>query len=92
MTSPRRRLIGVAVLAFVTGIGTVLVVINGRHNIHRGAYAALALGIGWGFIGTRAVCLETAPLGSENFVYVEPTFRVSDVSESPGFGILASDM
>ena len=52
MTSPRRRLIGVAVLAFVIGIGTVLVVINGRHNIHRGAYAALALGIGWGFIGT----------------------------------------
>jgi signal transduction histidine kinase len=29
-----------------------MAVINGEHNIHRGAYAALALGIGWGFIGT----------------------------------------
>jgi signal transduction histidine kinase len=51
MTSLRRRLIGVAVLAFVTGIGTFSVVVNGGHNIHRGAYAGLTLGIGWGFTG-----------------------------------------
>src|SRR5438067_1311704 len=52
MTSLRRAQIGLAVLAFVIGIGVLLVVINGEHNSHRGAYAALALGIGWGFIGT----------------------------------------
>jgi hypothetical protein len=51
MTSLRRRLIGLAVLAVVVGIGTVLVMINGGHNVHRGAYAALTLGIGWGFTG-----------------------------------------
>ncbi|MEK6250983.1 MAG: histidine kinase [Actinomycetota bacterium] len=48
----RRVQIGLAVLAFVIGIGVLLVVINGEHNNHRGAYAALALGIGWGFTGT----------------------------------------
>src|SRR6266480_5332555 len=52
MTSLRRVQIGLAVLAFVVGIGVLLVVINGEHNTHRGAYAALALGIGWGFTGT----------------------------------------
>jgi len=52
MTSLRRRLIATAVLAFVIGVGVVLVMIHGRHNDHRGAYAALTLGIGWGFIGT----------------------------------------
>jgi hypothetical protein len=52
MTSLRRRQLAVAVLAVVTGIGVLVVMINGRHNNHRGAYAALALGIGWGFIGT----------------------------------------
>ena len=48
MTSPRRALIGLAA-ALCIGVGTLLVVISGEHNIHRGAYAALALGIGWGF-------------------------------------------
>jgi len=52
MTNLRRAQIGLAVLAFVIGIGVLLVVINGEHNTHRGAYAALSLGIGWGFIGT----------------------------------------
>jgi signal transduction histidine kinase len=52
MNSPRRASIGVAVAAVVLGVGALLVVINGKHNIHRGAYAALALGIGWGFVGT----------------------------------------
>src|SRR5438270_12872709 len=52
MTSLRRPLIGVAVLAFLIGVGAFLVVINGGHNVHRGAYAALTLGTGWGFTGT----------------------------------------
>src|SRR5436190_443353 len=52
MSTPRRALIPVALVAFVLGVGAVLVVLNGGHNSHRGAYAALALGIGWGFTGT----------------------------------------
>ncbi len=52
MSTPRRALIPVALVAFVFGVGAVLVVLNGGHNTHRGAYAALALGIGWGFTGT----------------------------------------
>ncbi|MGH2974385.1 MAG: sensor histidine kinase [Solirubrobacterales bacterium] len=50
MTSLRRALIALA--ALVMGVGALFVVVNGDHNNHRGAYAALALGIGWGFIGT----------------------------------------
>src|SRR5947209_1252184 len=52
MTVLRRAQIGLAVLAFGMGIGAFLVVINGAHNTDRGAYAGLALGIGWGFTGT----------------------------------------
>ncbi len=52
MTSLRRRQIAVAVLALVVGVGVLVVMINGRHNNHRGAYAVLTLAIGWGFIGT----------------------------------------
>jgi signal transduction histidine kinase len=52
MTSPRRVQVAIAVAGIVFGVGTLLVVINGEHNVHRGAYAALTLGIGWGFIGT----------------------------------------
>jgi signal transduction histidine kinase len=59
MTNPRRTLIGLAAVAI--GIGTLLVVINGKHNIHRGAYAALALGIGWGFIGTGLYAWRRRP-------------------------------
>jgi signal transduction histidine kinase len=55
----RRTLIGLA--AVVTGVGTLLVVINGEHNIHRGAYAALALGTGWGFIGTGLYAASRRP-------------------------------
>src|SRR5436190_1917377 len=53
MTTQRRELmIGLGVVALALGIGALLVVIAGEHNIHRGAYAALTLATGWGFIGT----------------------------------------
>ncbi len=45
-------MIGLAIAALLLGVGALVAVINGQHNIHRGAYAALTLGIGWGFIGT----------------------------------------
>jgi hypothetical protein len=46
MTSPRRTLIGLAALGI--GVGTLLAVISGEHNLHRGAYTALALGTAGG--------------------------------------------
>src|SRR4051812_2855977 len=52
MTSPRRAQIGLAVAALALGVGVLVVVTGGEHNIHRGAYAALALATGWGFTGT----------------------------------------
>jgi signal transduction histidine kinase len=61
MTRLRRPPLGIAVVAFVVGIGALLVVINGEHNIHRGAYAALALGIGWGFTGTGLYAWRRRP-------------------------------
>jgi signal transduction histidine kinase len=45
-------MIGLVIAALLLGVGALVTVINGQHNIHRGAYAALALGIGWGFIST----------------------------------------
>src|SRR5438067_2061597 len=59
MSSLRRALIGLA--AFVIGVGALLVVINGKHNIHRGAYAALTLGIGWGFTATGLYAWRRRP-------------------------------
>ena len=59
MTRPRRTLIGLA--AVVIGVGALLAVINGEHNIHRGAYAALTLGTGWGFIGTGLYAWSRRP-------------------------------
>jgi len=50
MSTPRRTLIELA--AFGLGVGALVAVITGDHNIHRGAYAALTLGVGWGFTGT----------------------------------------
>src|SRR5947209_1741077 len=47
-----RTQIGLAALAFLFGIAAFVVVVNGAHNAHRGAYAGLTLGIGWGFSGT----------------------------------------
>ncbi len=51
MTAPRRTLIGLAGLAFLMGIAAFVVMLNGEHNVHRGAYAGLFLATGWGFVG-----------------------------------------
>jgi signal transduction histidine kinase len=59
MTRSRRTLIELA--AFVIGVGALLVVINGHHNNHRGAYAALTLGIGWGFTVTGLYAWRQRP-------------------------------
>ena len=72
MTNARRMLIGLA--AVVTGIGTLLVVINGEHNIHRGAYAALALGTGWGFIGTGLYAASRRPRSNTGLLMIAVGF------------------
>jgi len=51
MTAPRRTLIGLAGLAFLMGIAAFVVMLNGEHNVHRGAFAGLFLATGWGFVG-----------------------------------------
>ncbi len=52
MTRRRSAMTGLAIAGLLLGVGALVAVINGQHDIHRGAYAALTLGIGWGFIGT----------------------------------------
>lgn len=68
----RRTLIGLAAVA--TGVGTLLVVINGEHNIHRGAYAALALGTGWGFIGTGLYAMSRRPRSNMGLLMIAVGF------------------
>ena len=60
----RRTPVVVAAAALVIGAGALFAVVNGKHNIHRGAYAALALGIGWGFIGTGLYAWRRRPGGN----------------------------
>ena len=72
MTNPRRTLIGLAAVAI--GVGTLLVVINGEHNIHRGAYAALALGTGWGFIGTGLYAASRRPRSNTGLLMIAVGF------------------
>ena len=61
MTNSRRAMIGLAIAALLLGVGALVAVISGEHNMHRGAYAALALGTGWGFIGTGLYAASRRP-------------------------------
>jgi signal transduction histidine kinase len=38
-------------LAFLMGVAAFVVMLNGEHNVHRGAFAGLFLATGWGFVG-----------------------------------------
>jgi signal transduction histidine kinase len=72
MTNSRRTLVGLAAAA--TGVGTLLVVINGEHNIHRGAYAALALVTGWGFISTGLYAASRRPRSNMGLLMIAVGF------------------
>jgi signal transduction histidine kinase len=61
MTRPRKLPLVLAIAAVVVGAGALLAVISGKHNVHRGAYAALTLSIGWGFIGTGLYAWRRRP-------------------------------
>jgi signal transduction histidine kinase len=76
MTSLRRAPIGlaVAVAGAGLGVGTLLAVISGEHNVHRGAYAALALGTGWGFIGTGLYARSRQPQSNTGLLMIAVGF------------------
>jgi signal transduction histidine kinase len=52
MSSLRRALIGLAVLAFVLGAGSLVLILTSDHTSPRGLAASLILIAGWGFAGT----------------------------------------
>ncbi len=64
MTAPRRTLIGLAGLAFLMGIAAFVVMLNGGHNVHRGAFAGLFLATGWGFVGVGLWVWKQRPAGN----------------------------
>ena len=61
MSAPRRLQIGLAALAVVGGVCTVVVMLGGHHNVHRGVYALLTLGIAWGFTATGLYAWRQSP-------------------------------
>jgi signal transduction histidine kinase len=61
MSALRRVQIGLAALAVVGGVGTVAVMLGGHHNMHRGVYALLTLGIAWGFTATGLFAWRRSP-------------------------------
>ena len=64
MTAPRRTLIGLAGVAFLMGVAAFVVMLNGEHNVHRGAYAGLFLATGWGFAGVGLWVWKQRPAGN----------------------------
>ncbi len=64
MTAPRRTLIGLAGLAFLMGVAAFVVMLNGEHNVHRGAFAGLFLATGWGFVGVGLWVWKQRPAGN----------------------------
>ncbi len=46
------------------GVAAFVVMINGEHNVHRGAYAGLFLATGWGFAGVGLWVWKQRPAGN----------------------------
>ncbi len=61
MSSLRRALLALAVLAFGAGVGTAAVVLSSGHTDHRGLAAALIVGAGWAFAGTGLYAWDRRP-------------------------------
>jgi signal transduction histidine kinase len=61
MTSLRRALIALGLLAFLAGIGSVLAVLTSDYTSIRGVAAGLILLAGWGFAGTGLYTWDRQP-------------------------------
>jgi signal transduction histidine kinase len=51
-------------LAFLMGVAAFVVMLNGEHNVHRGAFAGLFLATGWGFVGVGLWVWKQRPAGN----------------------------
>lgn len=61
MTSLRRALIGLAVLAFAIGVGSAALIVTSDHESPRGLAASLILVAGWGFVGAGLFAWDRRP-------------------------------
>ncbi len=61
MTSLRRALIALGLLAFAAGIGSLALILTSDHDSPRGLAAALILIAGWGFTGTGLYAWDRRP-------------------------------
>ena len=61
MTSLRRALIGIAVLAFAIGLGSMALILTSDHASSRGLDAVLTLVAGWGFVGAGLFAWDRRP-------------------------------
>ncbi len=61
MSSLRRALIALGVLAFLAGIGSAALILTSDHTSPRGLAAALILAAGWGFAGTGLYAWDRRP-------------------------------
>jgi signal transduction histidine kinase len=61
MTSLRRALIGLAVLAFAGGVGSAALILTSDHISPRGLAVALILAAGWSFAGTGLYAWDRRP-------------------------------
>jgi signal transduction histidine kinase len=61
MTSLRRALIGIAVLAVAIGIGALALILTSEHESPRGLSASLTLVAGWGFVGAGLFAWDRRP-------------------------------
>ena len=46
------------------GVAAFVVMLNGEHNVHRGAFAGLFLATGWGFVGVGLWVWKQRPVGN----------------------------
>jgi signal transduction histidine kinase len=61
MSGLRRALIGLGVLAFLAGVGSVALILASDHTTPRGLAAALILTAGWAFAGTGLYAWDRRP-------------------------------
>jgi signal transduction histidine kinase len=61
MSGLRRALLGLAALALLLGVSSLLIILTSSHTTSRGLAAALILLAGWGFVGTGLYAWDRRP-------------------------------